>query len=202
MDDWRKIDKDRLTVFTDAIMAIIMTILVLDLKVPVLKIETNQDLQLHLVNQLPHFLGFAISFSMIVIIWFSHQHLMKILSYADVNFTILNFLFSGSIATLPFSTALVSEYPSLSSAVAILALNMLLMNLFLTGMYIYIDKRNLRLPDATPLRYKNIKQRMGVAGIVLLFLAVIFASFSTRTSLLLIIAVPLMHCVPVRSKTN
>jgi uncharacterized membrane protein len=198
MQNWKKIDKHRLAVFTDAIMAIIMTILVLDLKVPLANIETNHDLRHQLLNQLPHFFGFAISFSMIVIIWFSHHNLIMILSQATRTFAVLNFLFSGAIATLPFSTALVSEYPFYSLAEAILAGNMFLMNFFLAGMYVYIDKQKLIIPDITPAWYKKIKQTMGIAGGLLLLTAVFVSFISSTAALILIVSVPLMHCIPVR----
>ncbi len=98
MEDWRKIDKHRLTIFTDAIMAIIMTILILDLKVPKVNDASDHELGLQLFKQLPHFLGFVISFLMIVIIWFSHHDLMAGLQQPDRTFTTTNFLFTGAIA--------------------------------------------------------------------------------------------------------
>jgi len=202
MENWNKIDKDRLTVFTDAIMAIIMTILVLDLKVPLENIQTDQDLMQQLLKQLPHFFGFIISFSMIVILWFTHHTLMRILNQADRTFTVLNFLFAGSIATLPFSTALVSEYPSHSLAVAILAGNMALMNCFIAGMYMYLEVKNLCLPDAEPAWFRNIKRRMGMVGLLLLFSAIFVAFLSPKIALMLIVAVPLMHCIPLRPPKN
>ena len=198
MQNWKKIDKHRLAVFTDAIMAIIMTILVLDLKVPVANIETNHDLKQQLLKQLPHFWGFAISFSMIVIIWFSHHNLITILSQANRTFAVLNFLFSGAIATLPFSTALVSEYPFYSLAVAILAGNMFLMNFFLSAMYVYVDKKKLIIPGIMPAWYKMIKQTLGIAGGLLLLSAVFVSFISPNLALILIVSVPLMHCIPVR----
>lgn len=200
MQNWKKIDKHRLTIFTDAIIAIIMTILVLDLKVPLGHIETDHDLKQQLLNQLPHFWGFAISFSMIVIIWFSHHTLMANLSHATYTFAVLNFLFSGSIATLPFSTALVSEYPSLSLAVAILAGNMLLMNIFLAAMHTYTELKKLTIPGSMPERYKKIKKIMGIAGAILLLAAVFLAFISPDLGLLLIVSVPLMHCIPIQQK--
>jgi uncharacterized membrane protein len=200
MQNWKKIDKHRLTIFTDAIIAIIMTILVLDLKVPLAHIETDHDLKQQLLKQLPHFWGFAISFSMIVIIWFSHHALMANLSQATYTFAVLNFLFSGAIATLPFSTALVSEYPSLSLAVAILAGNMLLMNVFLSAMHTYAEVKKLNIPGSMPERNKKIKKIMGIAGALLLLAAVFLAFLSPRLGLILIVSVPLMHCIPIRQK--
>jgi len=202
MQTWKIIDKHRLTIFTDAIIAIIMTILVLDIKVPLAHLETNQDLKQQLIKQLPHFYGFAISFSMIVIIWFSHHSLIANLREATPGFAVLNFLFSGTIATLPFSTALVSEFPSLSLAVAVLAGNMLLMNVFLSGMHTYAAVKKLNIPGYMPERYKKIKKIMGIAGALLLLAAVFLSFLSPKLGLILIVSVLVMHCIPISHKNQ
>lgn len=200
MENWRKIDKERLTIFTDAIMAIIMTILVLDLKVPIGEFENDADLKRQLVKQLPHFWGFAISFAMIVVLWFSHHNLMKSLNYSNTTFAVLNFIFTGSIATLPFSTALVSEYPTSSTAVSILAFNMLVMNVFLAGMFTYLYAKKLGNPDVFPPWYLKVKRALGMGG-GLVFLAAIFVAFASPTvALWMIAAVPFLHMLPVRQK--
>jgi uncharacterized membrane protein len=200
MQNWQKIDKHRLSIFTDAIIAIIMTILVLDLKVPIGHFETDHDLAQQLIKQLPHFWGFAISFSMIVSIWFSHHDLMAYINQPDRTFATLNFIFTGFIATLPFTTALVSEYPSRSLAVSVLAGNLFLMNVFLTSLFIYREKKKLGIADSLPIWYATIKKKMGIFGVLLLLLAIFIAFLSPRIALLMIVAVPLMHCIPVREK--
>jgi uncharacterized membrane protein len=200
MQNWQKIDKHRLSVFTDAIVAIIMTLLVLDLKVPIGHIETDKDLAQQLIKQLPHFWGFVISFSMIVIIWLSHHDLMTNLNQPNRTFATLNFIFTGFIATLPFTTALVSEYPSHSLAVSLLAANLFLMNVFLTTLFIYQEKKKLMIANNLPAWFTNIKKLMGISGAVLLLSATFIAFLSPRIALLMIVAVPLMHCIPLRER--
>jgi uncharacterized membrane protein len=137
---------------------------------------------------------------MIVIIWFSHHDLMAYLDQPDRTFTTMNFLFTGTIATLPFTTALVSEYPSRSLAVALLAGNLFMMNVFLTGLFIYRDKKKLNIVSDLPVWYTNTKKIMGMSGALLLLLAFFISFLSTGIALVMIVAVPLMHCIPFKEK--
>jgi uncharacterized membrane protein len=190
-------NKERLMVFTDAIFAIIMTILVLDIKVPSMEGTSEGELFKQLVKQLPHLYGFILSFAVITVIWFSHHDLFSSLKFATRTFATLNFILIGSIATLPFSTALASEYPHRSLAVASLSGNMLVMNIFLSFMFIYVNKNKFSDPGFRPERISKIKMKMGVIGIFVFLLAFILAFIYPALSLGLIAVVPIMHCLPL-----
>jgi uncharacterized membrane protein len=92
-------DKDRLTAFTDGVIAIIITIMVLDLKVP-----ASADLAA-LLPVLPIFLSYALSFLYVAIYWNNHHHMLH--AVTRVNGAILwanmNLLFWLSL--VPFTTA-------------------------------------------------------------------------------------------------
>src|SRR5260221_7167659 len=169
-------NRDRLGFFSDALIAIIMTILVLDLKVSPMENATEADLTHMLISQLPHFYGFLISFSFIAMLWFNHHDLMESIAQPTRNFAKLNFLFIGSIALVPFSTSFAAEFPDKSIAIAILALNLFLMNVFLSFIFLYaIGKKISTLHDRSPRREK-LKRIMGITG-TLMFLLAIFIAF-------------------------
>src|SRR5215469_14619033 len=95
---WNTMQRDRLTAFSDGVIAIIITIMVLDLKVP-----QGTDLKA-LTGQAPVFLSYVLSFIYIAIYWNNHHHLLH--TVARVSGPILwannNLLFWMSL--VPFTT--------------------------------------------------------------------------------------------------
>jgi uncharacterized membrane protein len=196
----RTIDKTRLTFFTDALLAIIMTILVLDIKVPEgMEHMTGEECFVNLLRVYPHFLGFIISFAFILVLWFSHHDLIESLNYANRNLAIINFCFVGATATLPFSTALAAAYPFQSYAVATLALNMFVMNVFLAGLHTYSIAAGLRNMDYFPVRYLKFKRFIGIGGGFIFLFAIFISFYSAQIALFMIAAVPVTHMIPVRT---
>jgi uncharacterized membrane protein len=96
-------EKGRLEAFSDAVIAIIMTIMVLELKIPH---EANWAALRPLA---PVFLGYAISFVMIGIYWNNHHHLFQAVQYVNgrVLWANLHLLFWMSL--IPFVTGWTGE---------------------------------------------------------------------------------------------
>src|SRR5262245_18421822 len=121
----------RTEAFSDAVFAIVVTLLVLELKVPVLRHhESAADLAHHLVELLPKLLSWLISFIIVCKFWLNHHHLLGLARRADYGLAWLNSLFLMGQSFIPFPTALVGEYPTNPLAVslfgAVFALNTLL----------------------------------------------------------------------------
>ncbi len=102
---------DRMILFTDAVFAIAITLLVIDIKVPELALKANeQDFWMAMLTLLPKFVGFIVSFFFIGLYWFLHH---KLFGYV-INYTNkliwLNIIFLFSIVLIPFSTSVYSEF--------------------------------------------------------------------------------------------
>jgi uncharacterized membrane protein len=190
-------DKQRLEVFSDALIAIIMTILVLDLKVPALENATEADLTNILIRELPHFYGFLISFSLIAMLWFNHHDLFKSMASVTRTFARLNFLFVGAIALVPFSTSFAAEYPDKGIAVSTLALNLFLMNIFLAALFLYAIGHNLTTFHQQVPRRTKIKRTMGMIGTLMFLFATFVAFLSTPAAIIMMTVVPIMHAIPI-----
>ncbi|MFZ1678556.1 MAG: TMEM175 family protein [Saprospiraceae bacterium] len=200
MQTTKHIDKTRLMFFSDAILAIIITILVLDIKVPEgLELATNGEFFKNLIKVLPHFFGFIISFAFIIVLWLSHHDLLESLLYANRRLATFNFCFLGATATLPFSTALAAAYSHQPYAVATLALNMFVMNIFLATLHIYSVKSGLRDINYFPIRYQKMKQMFGIFGGFVFLLAIFVSFFSPTAALIIIVIVPILHIIPISS---
>ncbi|MBP2057394.1 putative membrane protein [Lactobacillus colini] len=100
-----KISKDRLAAFTDAIVAIAATIMVLELTTPP---QTNWQ---SLFAQWPTFIAYLISFSLIFIGWLNYYRGLDKVDYVGVKEFIWNGIWVFVLTLIPFVTRWVSEHP-------------------------------------------------------------------------------------------
>ena len=104
-------DTDRLEAFTDAIIAIAITLLVLDIKVPSREAnDSNQALWHSLGDIWPNYFGYALSFIVLGIMWVNHHQIFQYIARTNHAFLIINVFFLLCVSFLPFPTALVAEY--------------------------------------------------------------------------------------------
>ena len=104
-------DTDRLEAFSDAIIAIAITLLVLDVRVPSQETtQSNRALWHALGNLWPNYFGFALSFIVIGIMWINHHQIFQFIARTNHIFLVINVLFLLCVAFLPFPTGLLAEY--------------------------------------------------------------------------------------------
>ena len=101
----------RLIAFSDGIFAIAITLLVFNLKIPQLPAGSNGHLAQAIVNMIPHFLTYIMSFLLIAVFWFIHHHMFNHIHRIDNVFIWLNFGYLLGISFLPFPSALLGAYP-------------------------------------------------------------------------------------------
>jgi len=110
----------RIEAFSDGVFAVAVTLLVLDLKVPALAHHGDVgELAQALLDQLPKFLSWLISFIIVCKFWLNHHHLLGLARHADYGFVWLNSIFLMGQSFIPFPTAMVGEYPGNALAVSI-----------------------------------------------------------------------------------
>jgi len=97
-----KLEYDRVLFFSDAVFAIAITLLVVDLRVP--DVVPSASHQLYSARY--RILGFAISFLVIGLFWMGHHRLFRYITALDRSLIFLNLVFLGTIAFLPYPTSL------------------------------------------------------------------------------------------------
>ncbi len=131
---------ERLAALADGVFAIVLTLLVLELKVPHL-VDPVSDAAIwnELKAQAPTWLGFVLSFAFLYQIWRAHHFFMSVLA-KSLDAVLLNWngwhLFF--IAIIPFSAHLLGSYPLSPLAISIYAANVFLISITLHGMRRYI----------------------------------------------------------------
>lgn len=111
---------NRIEAFSDGVIAIIVTILVLEMKVPDVHgvANLNDALAAKLFESIPKLLSYIVSFMVLAVWWVAHHHLIHLLRKADRGVLWLNSLFLMVLALIPFPTAIIGEYPFERVAIA------------------------------------------------------------------------------------
>jgi len=149
----------RVEVFSDAVIAIIMTIMVLELKLPELnEKQDSYDIEHHLIKLLPHFGAYIFSFIMIGILWINHHNLFHLLEKTDNVLMGQNLFFLFGMSLIPFVTGLIGANPVLPVSIALYGFIMLITSITLTYMRSYTIKKGLVHTDEEVKGKKKIQK--------------------------------------------
>ncbi|KAA5532571.1 DUF1211 domain-containing protein [Taibaiella lutea] len=115
---------ERIAFFSDAVFAIAITLMIIEVKPPHLHDgESSKEAINGLLNIAPMFFGVALSFIFIGLFWVRHHQLMRYVENYTSKFISLNMAFLLTIIFLPFSTAFVFENNHSSTVVPMVFYN-------------------------------------------------------------------------------
>lgn len=100
--------KSRLEAFSDGVFAIAITLLILEIDVPLPGEEGT--LAHKLAEQWPSYAAYVVSFLTIGVIWINHHAMLRRVDRVDHTLLLLNLLLLLVVAALPWTTALLAEY--------------------------------------------------------------------------------------------
>ena len=127
---------ERIIFFSDAVFAIAITLLAIELKVPDLGgDQTNDHLFRALLDDSPHFFAFGLSFWNIASYWLAHHRYFRYITQYDAGLIGRNFVLLFFVVLLPFSTLVLGQYSNLTAAVWIYATNLIAIGL--TGAWLW-----------------------------------------------------------------
>ncbi len=141
---------DRFTNFTDAVVAIAITLMVLPL-VDIVSGEVRQQTSVsHLLSEnSAAIFSFALSFAVIANLWLSHQRIFEQVALYDSNVIISGYVWMLSIILLPFLTTLIAEFPNDRMAVGLYIGDLAVSSACLTFMVVIVSRTpQLRRADA------------------------------------------------------
>ncbi|OJU54471.1 MAG: hypothetical protein BGN96_13060 [Bacteroidales bacterium 45-6] len=186
-------NKSRLEAFSDGVLAIIITIMVLELKIP----EGDDWHSLQLL--LPKFVSYITSFIYIAIYWNNHHHLLHTVKHITGGILWANTHLLFWLSLVPFVTAWAGECHFTELPVAAYSF-MLLMSaiayFILSRTIVAVHGKESVLSTAIG---KDLK---GMISVIAYALAVVFAFFATEISLFLILAMAVLWLIPDRRIEN
>jgi uncharacterized membrane protein len=131
----------RIEAIADGIFAVALTLLVLDIKVPVSEaIKTEKQLFDSFCELTPKFLTYFLSFMTLGIFWTGHTAQFTYIEKSDRHLNWLSLFFLLFVSVLPFTTAFLSEHIHFKVAIAVYWLNIFLLGLALYIHWVYAMK--------------------------------------------------------------
>ncbi len=180
-------DVERLNAFTDGVVAIAITLLVLDIHLPRPAGGLGDtELLADLMAIWPKYLGYVISFLVIGNFWVGHARRLRTLKSVDATLLWLNVLFLLVVGFMPFVTSVLSESDG-RVATILYAATMILASLLLTLVWRYAVRReHVVLPEAER-RVESLRALI-VPGVFALSIVVVWFApgYARQTWLLLV----------------
>jgi len=126
---------DRLVFFSDAVFAIAITLLIIEIEVPDLPVRASSAESWRALAALaPNFFAFALSFLVIGRFWMGHHERFRSLRHFDPRLMWPNMLYLMAIAFMPFATAFLGR--NLGHFVPALVYNLSMLTLALLAMWL------------------------------------------------------------------
>ncbi len=186
----------RIEALSDAVFAIVMTLLVLELRVPMIE----HTLWESLVALWPKMLSFLITFLILGIFWSSHHIQFTYVKRSNFNYMWLNIIFLMMISLVPFSTALLGEYPLEQLAQAVYSLNLIICAILLYSGWYYARSRDLveqeRISTAL---IRNARHKMLLPAFLYL-LGILISLINVKIALVFFALGPITYFIPVDSR--
>jgi len=183
---------ERVAFFSDAVFAIAITLLVIEIHVPHLESDTDAALGQALLSLIPQYMGFFISFMVIGQFWMGHHRAFGYLHAADDKLIRRNMWFLLSVAFMPFMTALVSEYGNLRVAVIAYASWLLLLGLlsrYAIGYALHAEHLLIHEADRNDI---EIRYWIGWAPVIIAVSAIVLALIHPFLALIPMIGSPII----------
>jgi uncharacterized membrane protein len=186
MSDKKTFQLERIAFFSDAVFAIAITLLIIEIKAPVYTAATEHALAefLHLI---PEFVGVLISFALIAMHWRRNHQLFGILENYDGKLITRNLMLLAAVIFLPFSTSFVAKnYGTFWASTTTLPLVVYSLNNFACAFlswrlfsYALNAKNALFDPDGTTENTRRIVMEVGYAAgvFVITTIAAFFGPF-------------------------
>lgn len=193
MNTYNQIPTSRIEAFSDGVIAIIITVMVFDLKLQ--QIPTDTTVWMELLKLFPKFVSYTMSFLMLAIMWVNHHQLFHQIQHTDrrLLWYSIHLLFWMSI--IPFATNFIGANPLLWQASFFYGI-IFCMNVFsFTLLREYVVKKGLLHQNISKEAHLKIATKNRFA-LVIYLLAAILSLVSVYWSFILFLAVPCMYFIP------
>ena len=194
----------RLEAFSDGVIAVAITLLVLNIDVPSLAMAGKYGLAGALGRNWPVYAAYVTSFLTIGIIWINHHVMISRLREADRTILFLNLLLLLSIGVLPFATSLLAKYLKESNgqhlAAAVYSGSFLVMSVFFTALnrHILLVKHD-KLTRSMPVAQRRQILVRSIIGVIPYAIATALAVVSSYVTLAICFVLAVYYAFPIGS---
>ena len=192
----------RIEAISDGVFAVAMTLLVLDIHVPIREaIHSEHDVMMAFCALMPKLLTYFTSFMTLGIFWNGQSLQYNYIKRSDRDLTWIALFFLMVVSLVPFTTAFLSEHFSYRFPIALYWLNIFLLGLIVYIQWIYAWKHGYvekDIPEMVAVN-KALRKRIIIAQ-MLYGLGALLCFISTYLSIFLIILVQLNYALGLTSR--
>lgn len=199
MKSKEEISTNRLEAFSDGVIAIIITVMVFDLKVQ--SIDDTNSFNQSLIRLLPNFLSYAISFLMLAIMWVSHHQLFNEIKHSDAKLLWLNIHLLFWMSLVPFGTHVVGATPMQWESASIYSGIFLFNALAFTWIRNHTMSSN-KYNDSLSIAIHKTVNRKNYVAIVLYGLGALIAPMNPIITYIIVMVVPISYFLSTYSSVT
>lgn len=186
----------RLEALGDGIFGVAMTILVIELALPVLKTETWQGFLHALQEKGSDYLCYVISFVVLGIMWFGHRMMFEYIGKTNRYFIFLGVFFYMVVCLVPFSTRFLAEYTLQWYAIMLYGINLSLCNLTLYIQWSYGIKKASLMERELPGEVRKEARKLFLLSPVVYTVAILLSFYVPVLSIVIYVLTPLLYLLP------
>ena len=170
----KSLELERLVFFSDAVFAIAITLLVLELRAPARSSSDPQLLANGLIQMIPRFVSFLMSFWLVGLYWFLHHRVFRHIRRWDEGLIWLNLHLLFWVAFLPFPMSVMGTFGDQRLAVVLYGASLAMMGWAHWLLWRHASRgRRLLDPDFDSLQIRRITMRSAVPPLVALCVVVL-----------------------------
>lgn len=187
---------------SDAVFAIVATLLVIELKVPHIQPAGGALALAHgLFETAPKVGSFILSFLIVTVSWVNHHQILVNLKYCDRHLLWINGFFLLCVSFVPFPAATLGEYPTNPTAIVFYGIANSVLAAAFVLMRVYISRcAGMSKIEHTRVHHRQALQRSLVAPL-LYALGIIVAFWAPIVSWIFFLAVPAHFALPATNET-
>jgi uncharacterized membrane protein len=168
---------EKLSLFSDAVFAIAITLLAIDIRVPLLAENLiSSQLSNEIVGLAPKFISFILSFFIVGSYWMIYHRTFRLIKRYDQGLIFLNLLFLMFVVLLPFPNDLIGKYPTQQIAVVTYAIFLFATGISLCLLWVHASKGHRLIDEILSPKYiRTFTLRLFISpGVFLISIAVSF----------------------------
>lgn len=186
----------RLEALGDGIFSIAMTIMVIELALPVVNGQSMSDFLIAMKKIGSDFLCYVISFIVLGIMWYGHRMMFEYIGRTNRYFIFLGVIFYMVVCLVPFSTRFLAHETLKWYAILVYGINLSLCNLTLYAQWWYGINRPTLMERELPDEVKKEAKVLFMISPIVYVVAIAVSFFVPVVSIIIFILTPILYLIP------
>ncbi len=186
----------RLEALGDGIFSVAMTVLVIELALPVVKGNSWQEFYHAVRETWTGFLCYMISFVVLGIMWFGHRMMFEYIARTNRYFIFLGVLFYMVVCLVPFSTRFLAHDTLKWYAILVYGLNLSFCNITLYAQWLYGINRASLMEKELPGEVRKEAKKLFILSPVVYSIAIALSFFWPIASIIIFVITPILYLIP------